>query len=65
MPEESAVALGVAALRVLEVAHRLVRHEEGQQRAGALHTPEGHEPVLEQVGPALEVVVDGGIAQAP
>src|SRR5947209_17993718 len=36
VPEEGAVAFGVAPLRVLEVPHGPVRHEKREQRADAL-----------------------------
>src|SRR5580765_6601208 len=37
MAEERAVALGVGLLRVVEVAHRPVRHEQRRHRADTLH----------------------------
>ena len=62
--EQRAVALGVARLRVVEVAHRRVGHEEREQRADALDAAERSESLLEAARRALELVVDGAVAQA-
>ena len=42
--EQRGVALGVACLRVVEVAHRRVRHEEREERADPLDATERREP---------------------
>src|ERR1700756_1038198 len=65
VPEERAVAIRIAPLGVLEVAHRPVAHEEREQRAHTLHVDERGERFLENGRPPLELVVDGAIAQAP
>ena len=63
VPEKRAVALGVARLRVVEVADGSLRHEEGEERADPLHAAERGEPLLEERGPPLELVVDAAVAQ--
>src|SRR5207249_3836045 len=63
VPEERGVALRVAGLGVLEVAHQAVGHEEREERADALDAAERRETLLEGRPARLELVVDGTVAQ--
>src|SRR5437588_3501738 len=63
MAEERAVAVGVAGLGVVEVAHRLVGDEERRHRADALEATVGREALLESRAALLELLVDGRVAQ--
>src|SRR3954471_11756530 len=63
VPEERGVALRVAGLGVLEVAHQAVGHEEREERADALDAAERRETLLEGRRARLGLVVDGTVAQ--
>src|SRR6476620_6803129 len=60
--EEARVAIGIARLRVLEVAHLTIGIEEGEHRAHAIHPAEVREPGFEPAPEALELFVDRQVA---
>src|SRR5919201_6232683 len=64
MAEERRVPLGVAMLRVVEVAHRAVGHEQRRHRANTLHAAVRHEPGFEARAATLELLVNGAVVQA-
>src|SRR3954468_22066500 len=63
VPEERAVALGVAALRVVEVAHRLVVREQRRHRADTLHATVRRKARFESSRTGLEPAIDVLVAQ--
>src|SRR5262249_60839641 len=59
-PEERAVPVGVALLRLGEARHRPpVRHEQREHRTDALHPTERREPLLELAADRLQPLVYG------
>src|SRR5438477_2950410 len=64
MAEERAVALGVAAFRVLEVRDDAVGHEQREHRAHPTNASERGEPGLEPRSAPLELLVHLQVAQA-
>src|SRR5215831_13639711 len=63
--EERAVAVGVALLRVVEIAHRLFAHEQRRHWADALEAAMPRETRLEPRRLALERAIDALVPQAP
>src|SRR5262249_59452389 len=63
--EERAVAVGVALLRIVEVAHRPVVHEQRRHRADALHVSMPRKAGFEPRRLPLELAVDALVAQPP
>ena len=63
--EKCAVAIRVGPLRVVEVAHGLVGHEQRRHRADTLDAAVRRKPALEPGTAPLELFVHGRIAEAP